>query len=118
MPKEFSRKDRVAELLQRELAWLIQQEIKDPRLGMITVSAVEVSKDLAHAKVYVTVLGDDEMKIKQSIQILNDAAAYLRTQLWHKLKMRSVPELRFLFDESIRYGNRLSALIDKAVGKK
>jgi len=114
MPKEFSRTLRVSEQIERELAMLIQQEIKDPRIGMITVSAVEVSRDLCHAKVFVTRLGD-EKDIDQSVEILNGAAKFLRHALASKLRLRIIPQLKFIYDKSVKYGSDLSALIDSVV---
>jgi len=114
MPREFSRSMRVAEQLRRELAELIRTEVKDPRVGMVTVGDVEVSKDLAYAKVFFTVLGDEKAG-REAQQGLNRAAGFLRRQLSHIMRMRQVPELRFIFDETSITGARLSALIDEAV---
>jgi len=114
MPKDFSRTRRVGEQIQRELAVLIQQEIKDPRLGMVTVSAVEVSRDLSVAKVFVTVF-DEQHDIAQSLEALNHAAGFLRHCLGKSMSLRSVPILKFIYDESVSQGNRLSSLIDEAV---
>jgi ribosome-binding factor A len=100
--------------MQRELAALIRTEIKDPRLGMVTVSAVQVSRDLSHAKVFISVLGDAEAK-QLSLQILNKAAGFLRHALGQQMIVRNVPQLHFVYDESIERGSRLSALIDAAV---
>jgi ribosome-binding factor A len=115
MPKDFSRTRRIGEQMQRELATLIQQEIQDPRLGMVTVSAVEVSRDLAHAKVFITVLNDEQLDIKASLEVLNRAAGFLRHELGRSMTLRTVPALRFVYDESMARGNALSQLIDKAV---
>ncbi len=118
MAKEYSRKQRVAEQIQKELAQLIQLEMKDPRLGMVTVSAVEVSRDLAFADVYVSFLGvDDQEKIDQSLKILGQAAGFLRSQLARAIKLRFTPQLRFYYDSSLRRGAYLSSLIDEAVAK-
>ncbi len=114
MGKEFSRSRRVGEQIQRELAELLQREINDPRLGMVTVSAVEVSRDLAVAKVFFTVL-NPEHDMKQTLSGLNHASGFLRRELGKRMQLRVVPELRFQFDSSIEHGSRLSALIDKAV---
>ncbi|QRN02683.1 30S ribosome-binding factor RbfA [Legionella sp. MW5194] len=112
MSNDFKRTDRVAEMLQRKLSQIIQQEIKDPRLpSFVTISGVKVSGDLSHAKVYFTVLGDEN---KQAAVILNTAASYLRTALARTIKLRTVPQLHFVYDESIEYGRRLSKLIDEA----
>jgi len=113
--KEFSRSRRVGEQIQRELAELVQRELKDPRLGMITISAVEVSRDMSVAKVFFTVLGDENHDEKQSLEGLANAAGFLRRELGHRMRLRSVPELRFHYDHSIEKGSRLSALINQAV---
>jgi len=114
--KEFSRTRRVGEQIQRELAQIIQRELKDPRLGMVTVSAVEVSRDLAYAKVYINTL-NPEQDIDQTLQVLRRAAGFLRRELGHRMVMRIVPELRFVYDESIERGSRLTSLIEEAVSK-
>lgn len=114
MPKEFPRAYRVGEQLHRELAQLIRDAVKDPRVGMVTLVDVEVSKDLAHARVYFTVFGDDEAA-RASEAGLNRAAGFLRGELSRRLKMRGVPELRFTYDETVRRGARMDALIDAAV---
>ena len=115
MPKEFPRTRRVAEQMQRELAQLIREEIHDPRLGMITLSGIEVTRDLAHAKVYLTVLNDQDHDPVQSVKILNKVAGYLRHALGQRLTIRSVPQLQFIYDETTARGAKLSALIDSAV---
>ncbi len=110
MSNNFKRTDRIAELMQRKLAQLIQQEIKDPRLPrLITISAVTVTRDLAHAKVYFTVFNDEPA---EAALILNTAASYLRSALAKTITLRTVPQLHFIYDESIAYGKRLSRLID------
>ncbi|MFP5506524.1 MAG: 30S ribosome-binding factor RbfA [Gammaproteobacteria bacterium] len=114
MPRDFPRTRRVGEQMQRELAALIRDEVKDPRVGMVTVLAVEVTRDLAHAKVFVTVLGDAEAR-DASLAALNKAAGFLRHELGQRMLTRTVPQLRFVYDESIERGSRLSALIDRAV---
>lgn len=112
MLKDGRRGERVAELIQRKLALIIQSEVKDPRLPpFVTVSAVKVSADMAYAKSYITVLGDKKEQ-QAAVDILNSAASYLRTVLARSIKLRVVPHLRFVFDESIEYGRRLRRLID------
>lgn len=107
----FKRVDRVAEMIQRKLAQIIPQEVKDPRLkGFITISAVKVAADLGHAKVYVTVFNDDK---ELAVSVLNAAAGYLRSALARSITLRTVPQLHFVYDESIEYGERLSRLIDE-----
>ena len=116
MAQEYSRTQRVADQIQRELAVLIQREVKDPRVGMATVSAVEVSRDLSHAKVFVTILngGEDQQGMTESVKALNNASGFLRSQLGQRMKLRIVPTLRFHFDDSLSRGNYLSNLIDQA----
>ncbi len=113
MPKSSNRPRRGADLIQREIAFLIQREIKDPRLGMVTVSAVKVTPDLSYAKVYYTVLGNDEQVAKTEIGLKN-ATGFMRSMLAKKIKLRTVPELQFIHDVSLEQGNRLSALIKQA----
>lgn len=116
MPKEFKRIDRIAELIQRELAQLIQHDIKDPRIThMIGVSAVKVTNDLSYAKVYITILNADEKAIKDTIDVLQHAAGFLRSTLARNLKLRTMPELQFKYDTLLAEGNRLMDLINEAV---
>lgn len=115
MPREFSRTHRVSEQMQRELAQLIRDEIKDPRVGgLITVSAVEVSRDFGHAKVYITIM-DDQQDRKETIAVLNKAAGFLRHEIGSRMTMRTIPQLHFHYDESIERGTYLSSLIDSAI---
>lgn len=114
MPKEFSRTKRVAAQIQRELAELIQFEIKDPRIGLVTVSGVDVTRDLAYAKVYVTLL-NPESGVDEALEALNHAAGFLRHELGKRMKLRIVPHITFLYDASVEEGANLSALIDSAV---
>lgn len=113
---DYTRTQRIGDQIQRELASLIQLEMKDPRLGMVTVSAVNVSRDMGFADVYVTVLEHKEqIDREQTLAILNKGAGFLRGRLGQLIKLRVVPALRFHYDESIARGQRLSALIDQAV---
>lgn len=115
MARDFSRTDRVADAIQRELAQLILREIKDPRLGMVTLSMVKVSKDLAHAKVYVNVM--HEAQVTDSMEVLNRAAPFLRGLLAKKIKIRVIPALTFIYDDTTLKANRISRLIDEAIAK-
>jgi ribosome-binding factor A len=109
---------RVADQIQRELSGLLRAELKDPRVGMITLTGVEISPDLAHAKVFFTTLGDADALARTEAG-LKRAAGFLRSELGHRLKLRITPELRFVHDASVERGVRLSKLIDDAVaGKK
>ncbi|MDH3871233.1 MAG: 30S ribosome-binding factor RbfA [Gammaproteobacteria bacterium] len=114
MPREFPRTRRVGEQIQRELASLLHEEIKDPRLGMVSISGVTVSRDLAHAKVYVSVLGD-EAAVTASLRVLNNAAGFLRRRLGQQMRIRAVPRLHFHYDQSIEEGARMDALINTAI---
>lgn len=113
--KSFSRQERVADLIQRELALLIQHECDNKLALLVTVSAVRVSRDYRYAKVYVTVLTDNKQDVKDALIMLNDKATHLRSLLAKTINMRTTPEIRFVYDESILYGAKLSALIDEAV---
>lgn len=118
MAKEYSRTQRIGDQMQRELADLIRREVKDPRVGLVTITAVDVSRDLGHAKVYITVMGqDDAESVKQSLKALNSAASFLRLHLGRAMQLRSVPQLHFHFDESVGRGVHLSALIERAVAE-
>lgn len=95
---------------------MIQQEMRDPRVGMVSITDVEVSRDLSHAKVFCTVLGKDtEEEAKESIDVLNQAAGFLRTQIARVNNARTTPRLKFYFDNSVGRGQYLSGLIDQAV---
>lgn len=117
MAKEFPRTRRISEQLQRELADLIRNELNDPRIGMVTVSAVEVTRDLAHAKVFIAVLGADAEQIDASLDALSSAAGYLRKLLGRQLKLRTIPALHFHYDDSFDRGARLSQLINEAIAR-
>ena len=108
------RQARIADQIQRELAELVRLEVRDPRVGMVTITGVELSRDQSHAKVYFTVLGaaSDGEQAREGLQ---RAAGFLRTQLAHRLTTRTVPNLAFAYDESVERGVRLSRLIDEAV---
>ena len=116
MPREFTRAERVSDAVQQELAVLIRDEVRDPRVGMVSVTDVDVSRDLAYAKIHVTFVGDHSQKeIDEAMGALNGASGYLRKLLAVCIKLRITPKLTFLFDESGRRGQHLSALIDYAI---
>jgi len=114
MPKDYPRSRRIAEQIQRELSDIIRLELNDPRVGMITITDVDVSPDHSHAKVFFTLLGNDA-KIQETGGALQHAAGFLRSRLAHSLKLRTTPQLRFAYDVSVERGVRLSRLIDAAV---
>jgi len=115
MAKEYARTQRVADHLQRELAEVLQREVRDPRVGMVSITGVEVSRDLAHAKVYYTRLGSDSAdEAREVTTVLNGMAGFLRSELSRGSTMRSVPQLRFYFDASIGQGMKMDELIRQA----
>jgi len=114
MPKDYSRTRRVGEQIQREIAQLVQQEIKDPRIGLVTISAVKLSRDMSHANIFFTIL-DESQSVEETVKVLEGAAGFLRHELAKRMQLRIVPHIHFKYDESISYGNELSALIDKAI---
>ncbi|GFO72366.1 ribosome-binding factor A [Bathymodiolus japonicus methanotrophic gill symbiont] len=111
MAREFKRSARVASQMQKELAIILQQGIKDPRIGFITVNEVELSKDLATAKVYITALGADTEGQKNNISWLNDAAPYIRSEMGKRMRLRNVPYIKFYYDNSFEKGMRVSELL-------
>ncbi|ACE83776.1 30S ribosome-binding factor RbfA [Cellvibrio japonicus] len=118
MPREFTRSDRVSDAIQRLLAQVIPQEVRDPRLGMVNINAVAVSRDMAFAKVYVTFVGvTDEPKSLEGIGILNKASGFLRSFVARELSMRTVPKLQFIYDKTSIRGQELSSLIDRAIAE-
>ena len=116
MPKDYSRALRVADQIQRELADMLQNEIKDPRVGQVTITAVEVSRDYSHAKIFYTTLASKEEKFLVE-NGLEHAKGFLRSILSHRMKLRVTPQLHFIYDESVERGVRLSKLIDEAIAQ-
>src|SRR5690606_35623757 len=110
MPRTSKRLDRSSDQGKQEPALLSQRECQDPRLGMVSVMEVRVSRDLAHADAFVTVLGADPIV---AVEIMNKAAGYLRSLLAKNLNLRATPRIRFIYDESVENGRKLSALIDE-----
>ena len=116
MPKSETRIGRIAEQIQRDLAELIRTELKDPRVGLITLTGVELSSDYHHAKVFFTTLGGASA-VSSALEGLVHAAGFLRSELARSLRLRVVPELHFVYDESIERGDRLNRLINEAIAK-
>lgn len=114
MPKEYSRSQRVVEQIHRELAEMIRLEVKDPRVGFITISGVEITPDYAHAKVFFTSM-TGEAEVPEILQGLRRAGGFLRRELGRRMRIHTIPELRFHYDRSVEEGARLSRLIDDVV---
>lgn len=116
MPKDYPRSRRIADQVQRELSDIIRLELKDPRVGMITITDVDVSPDNKNARVFFTVLGD-KSRIEDATSGLRHAAGFLRSCLAQRMEVRSVPQLQFRHDASVERGMHLSQLIDAAVAE-
>jgi len=114
MPKGPARSLRVAGQIQRELAQIIRTELKDPRVAMITLTDVDVTRDYAHAKVFYTMMGNAEERAATGIG-LKQAGGFLRSQLARRIKLHCMPQLHFVYDESVERGVELSRLIDVAM---
>lgn len=112
MPKDYARIDRVAEQIQRELAELLRLQVKDPRVHMITLVGVEVTKDYSHAKVFYTTLAGASKAVQEGLE---NASGFLRSQLARVMKLRITPQLHFVYDASVERGAHLSQLIEQAV---
>jgi len=104
------RATRVGEQMKKELGDILGRKLKDPRIGFLTVTDVEVSGDLQIAKVYISVLGD-EKKREETLKGLAKAKGYIRSEIGNRIRLRKTPELHFEFDESVYYGNRIESLI-------
>ncbi len=118
MPREFTRSDRVSDAIQRLLAQVIPQEIRDPRIGLVNINAVTVTRDMAYAKVYITFVGvEDEQQSLESAAILNKASGFLRSFVAKELSMRTVPKLQFIYDKTSVRGQALSSLIERALAQ-
>lgn len=103
---------RVGEQIKKELSQLIQNELKDPRIGFITVTGVEVTNDLSQAKVFLSVMGSEEEK-EASLKALGRSSGFLRAELGKRIRLRKVPELLFKFDTSIDYGSRIETILQQ-----
>jgi len=117
MPREFSRSQRMAEQLKRELAEIVRGEIKDPRLGFVSFTEVRMSRDLSHALIYTTVLDSDldSERQQESVDILNHATGFIRSQVAQRIRARIVPTLKFVLDDSITRGAAMDELISEAI---
>ena len=115
MAREFSRTRRIAQQLQQELAQVLQRDIKDPRIGMVTVNDVEVSRDLSYAKVFVTFFEEDNKLVEEKLEALTTASGYVRSLVAGRMKLRVMPELRFVYDASLVEGMRMSNLVTRII---
>ncbi len=115
MAKEFSRTRRIGQQLQQELAMVLMREIKDPRVGMVTVNDVEVSRDLSFARVFVTFFEDNPEAVDDKLAALAAAAPYIRTLVAGRMKLRVMPELKFVYDASLVEGMRMSNLVSQVI---
>ena len=114
--KRSGRPEKLGDLIQRELSELLHRELRDPRVGMVTITAVDVSPDLSHAKVLFTVFEKD--RLEDTLAGLARSSGFLRSQLARRIKLYTTPELRFVYDESVERGDRLSRLIDATREKR
>ncbi len=117
MSKEFSRTQRVSQQLQKELAMILQREVRDSRLGMVTISDVEVSRDLSYAKVFVTFLCVGEQTPESSLSALREHEAHIRMMLGKRIRLRLTPEVRFYYDDTLVEGMRMSNLVTEVVNQ-
>ncbi|NDI33346.1 30S ribosome-binding factor RbfA [Chengkuizengella sediminis] len=101
---------RIGEQIKKELSLILQTEIKDPRVGFVTVTGVEVTNDLSQAKVYLSIFGSEKEK-DDSLQGLSKASGYIRSELGKRIRLRHIPELIFKIDSSIEYGNRIEEML-------
>lgn len=118
MPKEFARSERVAQMISRHLSAILRNEVRDPRVASLTITDVDVTKDLRQAKIYVTSLLDENQDIEETMEATEKANGFLRRALANEIDMRHCPNLIFVYDNSISEGARMSALIDKALNSK
>jgi ribosome-binding factor A len=114
--REFQRIDRLGAEVRRELAAILRDQVRDPRLGMLTIQEVRVSRDLAHAKIFFTCMDGDAAATGKLLN--RSLAGFLRRELAHRIRARSMPELHFVYDESIEQGLQLADLIQRAVGEE
>lgn len=112
---DYKRVDRFSQQLQREIAVILQREIKDPRVVMPTVSGVDVSRDLSYAKVFITFLNDDEESVTEGLSVLNEAAGYIRSLLGKRISSRVTPNVKFVYDSSTSEGMRMASLVKSAL---
>jgi ribosome-binding factor A len=109
---QYQRKERVGDLIKREIAHIIQSELKDPGIGFVTITGVEVSADLKQAKTFYTVLGNEDSK-KRSASALRRASGFIQNEIGRRLRLKYIPEISFKFDKSVEYGAHIEELIQR-----
>jgi ribosome-binding factor A len=107
----YKRSQRVSDLVREEVADIIMYRLKDPRIGFVTVTGVDMTDDLKHARVFISVLKEEDREL--SVRILNDAKVFIRSALGKRLKMKSIPSVEFRLDTSIEYGSKIDGLLKK-----
>lgn len=115
MPREFLRSDRMAEQLRRELAEIVRDEIKDPRLGFVSFTEVRMSRDLSHAVIYCSIFNSERQQ--EAIDVLNRAVGFIRKEIGSRIRARIVPTLKFVIDESVTRGEAMDDLISEAMNR-
>ncbi|GAA6138861.1 30S ribosome-binding factor RbfA [Arenicella sp. 4NH20-0111] len=118
MPREFARSDRVAQTINRQLAMILRTKVKDERVRSLTITEVEVTKDLRQAKIFLTSMSDENLDIDATMIAVDNASGFIRGKLASVIEMRHCPNLIFVYDNSISEGAKMSALIDKALNKQ
>ena len=117
MPREFSRASRVAEVIQREVAVIIQSEMKDPRVADVTVTYTKMSRDMSTARVHFIRPGNED-DIRDTLRVLNKASGFIRHELAERIDLRYIPNLRFFYDASVERGRHVTELIDEAMSRE
>ncbi len=117
MPREFARSDRVAQTINRQLAMILRNQVKDERVSSLTITDVEVTKDLRQAKIFVTSMSDEDVDVNGIMSAVDNASGFIRRKLAAVIDMRHCPNLIFVYDNSISEGARMSALIDQALNR-
>jgi ribosome-binding factor A len=117
MPREFSRASRVSEVIQREVAVILQTEMKDPRVADVTITYTKMSRDMSTARVHFTRPGDEEA-IRDTLRVLNKATGFIRHELAERVDLRYIPNVRFFYDASVERGRHVTELIDQAISRQ
>lgn len=119
--QKYGRNERISDQIHREISQIIFREIRDPRVGLVTLTSVEVSAGLEYAKVFVTHIEDEDNTEKDRIElinILNSASGFIRTNLARRISLRCIPQLKFFYDKSVQYGSYISKLIEESLNER